>query len=110
MNKVAKIYDLEDEDGYKLPKNVSTQFRGVQGGIEYLKNAADNINSELKGVSSKLNTNTQDIKLIVEAVNAIDNKLKSHMKATKKAFNNSEKTTQSILNLLEFLIKRTETK
>ena len=107
MAKQAKIFELEDIDGYKLPPNISTQFRGVQSGIEYFKDAADNINTELKGVNNKLKGNTTDLKLIAERVNYIDKKLTVHMKESRKAFKNSEKTTTSILHLLEYLIKKT---
>ena len=102
----AKIFELEDVNGHKLPPNISQQFRGVQSGIEYLKDAADNINSELKGVNNKLGSNTTDLKAITEKVNSIEKKLTNHMKSTKLAFENSEKTTKAILGLLEFLIKK----
>jgi predicted nucleic acid-binding Zn-ribbon protein len=106
MSKQVKIYELEDAEGYRLPPNISSQFRGVQGGIEYLKNAADNINTELKGVNHKLSNNTTDLRLIAEKVNSIEAKLTNHMKETQKAFVNSEKTTKSILKLLEYLAKK----
>jgi predicted nucleic acid-binding Zn-ribbon protein len=102
----AKIFEFEDINGHRLPQNISQQFRGVQSGIEYLKDAADEITTELKVVSTKLGSNTTDLKTITDKVNSIESKLTKHMKETQKAFKSSEKTTQSILNVLEFLVKK----
>lgn len=102
--KEAKIIPLQDEDGNKLPKNMSKQFRDVQTGIEYLKDAADNISTELKGVNHKLGANTTDLGLITKKVNSIDSNLKNHMKQTKKAFESTEKTTQAILDLIKQIL------
>jgi hypothetical protein len=44
----SKILPLKDEEGNYLPKNMSTQFRNVQSGIEYLKIAAEDSTNELK--------------------------------------------------------------
>lgn len=102
MNDFAKgrVIPLIDEDGYKLPKNMSKQFRDVQGGIEYLKNAADDITIELKGVNHKLSSNTANLSEVIKKVNSIEINLKNHMKQTQKAFKSSEKTTQAMLTLV----------
>lgn len=100
MNKFAKIYDLEDEDGYKFPRNVSTQFREVQGGIEHLKIAAEVITEELKGVNNKLGKNTTDVSLITNKVNSIDSSLKKHMKQTAKSLDNLQDMNNALLNIM----------
>lgn len=105
MNKAAKIYELEDADGFKLPKNVSTQFREVQGGIEHLKNAADTIADSLTGVDKKLSKNTTDLSLITDKVNSIDISLKKHMKNTGESLKNIHELNTTILSLLENIFK-----
>jgi phage-related minor tail protein len=100
MAKEAKIYDFEDVDGYKLPKNISTQFRGLQGGVEYLKTSADNITTELKGVSKKLSKNETDLSAITHKVNEIDKNLKDLSKLVGSNFENIGKTFEVLINAL----------
>ena len=102
----SKVIPLIDEEGYKLSKNMSKQFRNVQSGIEYLKDAADNISIELKGLNHKLSENTTDLGVITKKVNSIESKLTSHMKQTQLAFKNSEKTTQAVLDLIIRIIEK----
>jgi hypothetical protein len=97
----TKILPLKDEEGNFLPKNMSRQFRDVQSGIEFLKDAADSITIELKGVNHKLGSNTTDLGVITKKVNDIDKKLNMHMKQTKAAFKKSEQTTQALLDLIK---------
>lgn len=75
MTTDAKIIPLTDEEGFKLPKNMSKQFRDVQSGIEYLKMSADDVVVELKGVNHKLANNTTDLKEITAKVNEIDKRI-----------------------------------
>jgi hypothetical protein len=44
----SKTFPPIEETGMKLPKNMSEQFRKVQGGIEYLKHDTEEILIELK--------------------------------------------------------------
>lgn len=82
----GKVIPIIDETGNKLPKNMSKQFRDVQSGIEYLKDAADNITVELKGVTNKLDANTTDLSKISTKVNEIDSNLKKLTKTVGKNF------------------------
>lgn len=109
MNKSAKIYELEDEDGYRLPKNVTSQFREVQGGIEHLKHAADTITDNLKGVNKKLGKNTTDLSLITDKVNSIDNTLKTHMKNTAASLDNIQDVNKAVLSILTDIFKELNT-
>lgn len=106
METKAKIIPLIDEDGNKLPKNMQTQFRNVQSGIEYLKESADDITVELKGVNKKLAINTTDLGLITKKVTEIEKRQVEHMKITKKSFDRVEKLTQTMLEIVIDVNKR----
>lgn len=101
MGKEIPLHDIVDAEGFRLPKNMSTQFRQVQTGIEYLKGSADNITVELKGVNNKLKANTTDLSEITKKVNSIDNTLKKHLQETKKSFRSLEKTNGALLDLMQ---------
>lgn len=100
MSTEAKIKPLYDEDGYKLPKNMSVQFRHVQGNLEYLKDAADNISVELKGVNKKLKKNTTNLTDITDKVNSIEKRQIEHMNITKKSIEQIEELNKTLVTVL----------
>jgi predicted nucleic acid-binding Zn-ribbon protein len=112
-----KIKPIVDEEGKKLPKNMTEQFRKVQSGIEYLKMSADDVVVELKGVNHKLKDNTTDIKLISKKVNEIDNRLSDHIrnsqkesKLVQKKFDEIQKVLTSINDVVVSIAIKTMSK
>lgn len=101
----TKIFELEDIDGFKLPQNVSTQFRSLQGGIEHLKISSDEIKSEIKGVDKKLTKNTTDLNKITDKVNSIDESLKKHMKQSSTNLNQLQSINKTLLELVKDIYK-----
>jgi septal ring factor EnvC (AmiA/AmiB activator) len=106
----TKTIPFIDETGMKLPKNMSEQFRRVQGGIEYLKQDTEDILVELKTVGKKLYNHTTDLSLITSKVNQIESTQKKHLKQTvdlSKQLQEIKKTTseifESFLLILESL-------
>lgn len=108
--KEIKLHHLEDADGHKLPPNMSAQFRGLQGGVEYLKDAADNITTELKGVSKKLSKNTTDLSSISAKVNEIERRQIEHMNITKDSFDNLHKIMYKIIDVISDMSNKINTK
>lgn len=98
---MTKVRPLYDESGYKLPKNMSQQFRDVQGGIEHLKDAADDIKQNLKKANKKLDSHTTDLSVITERINQIDNNLKVHMQNTEKSLNYIGNVLNRVIGILE---------
>ncbi len=95
----SKTFPPIEETGMKLPKNMSEQFRKVQGGIEYLKHDTEEILIELKTVGKKLNHHTTDFSLITSKVNEIESTQKKHLKQTSelsKKLQEVKKTTSEI--------------
>ena len=101
MSKDVKVIDLIDEDGLRFPGNLNTQFRNLQGGVEYLKDSADNITLELKGVSKKLSTHTTDLSEITKKVNEIDKNLKDLTKHTITNYTKIGDTFDRVIQILE---------
>lgn len=101
MSKDVKVIDLIDEDGFRLPGNLNTQFRNLQGGVEYLKDSADNITLELKGVSKKLGKHTTDLSTITEKVNEIDKNLKDLSKVVSENFTKVGETFDTLIKVFE---------
>lgn len=100
MTKI-KVLPLIDEEGSKLPKNMAQQFRNVQSNLEHLKFYHEDLIVEMKGVNSKLKTNTTDLKLVVEKVNEIDKNLKNHIKSTSDSFKGMISFLERLTNAIE---------
>jgi archaellum component FlaC len=101
MGKEIHISQIRDEDGFKLPGNMNVQFRNLQSGVEYLKNSADDITIELKGVSKKLGKHTTDLSEITNKVNEIDKSLKDLSKNVSANFIQISKTFDTIIDILK---------
>lgn len=78
----SKIIPLIDETGAKLPKNIATQFREVQGGLEHLKSSAETIIVKLDKVGDGINRHTTDLALITQKVKSIESAQKKHIEIT----------------------------
>ena len=100
MGKEVNIRDIIDSDGLKLPPNMTAQFRNLQSGVEYLKDSADNITVELKGVSKKLGVHTTDLSVITKKVNEIDYKVNELSKKVSDNFNHTSDAFKTIINIL----------
>lgn len=100
MGREVHIGDVVDGDGFKFPKNMNTQFRNLQTGVEYLKDSADNITVELKSVGIKLNKHTTDLSDVTAKVNEIDKNLRELSKTISVNFN---KTSQAFLALTDII-------
>lgn len=101
MAKDVKVIDLIDEDGYRMPGNLNTQSRNLQGGVEYLKDSADNITVELKTVSKKLGKHTTDLFEITKKVNEIDKNINELAKAVGENFSEISKMFDIVIPIVK---------